>query len=88
MSTYKITYPAGGEVCTAALVGLRKIQQVIFHGNVVSTDQATSCIPTYDYTNSKILLYEAAASAAPFIIKDASEAHITGANVRATFIGY
>jgi hypothetical protein len=85
---FSSTYPDGGESVTAALVGLNKIEQVLFHGIVMASDEETGNPVGYDYTASKVVLFEGSSAGTAITEKTDSEAHATGAAVRATFIGY
>lgn len=82
------TYPDGGESLTAADVGLKQIDNVVFSGPALSTDRETANPVSYDFTNSKLIYLEGAASGAAIGEKTDSEAHATGSSVRGSFTGF
>ena len=86
--TFTGDYATGGVSLTASDVGLKKIQFVEFSGVGAASDVATANALTYDYTNSKVVLFESGASGAALAEKTNAETVPTGLNVRAVFIGY
>jgi hypothetical protein len=90
--TFSGNYATNGETITAAEVGLKRIEDVHFSGAAAAATPTTAVVlgAVINSTGTSVAIrsYEAAASAAPFIEKDNSEAYITGQVVRATFIGY
>lgn len=81
-------YATGGEAVTPALFGLGlRIDQMLFSGAAVATALTTAVLLSFNPLTNKILSYEAAASAAPFIEKDNAEAYITGQTVRVMVVG-
>jgi hypothetical protein len=52
------SYASGGESLTAADLGLESLHIVLVHG------EDSGYIPQYDYTNSKLAVYEAGADGA------------------------
>lgn len=80
------TYPDGGEPLSAALLGLNFIEYVSAEV-APATDRETAVMVSWDPVAGTLLNYEAAASAAPFIEKDTSEAYITGQIARIMVVG-
>ena len=60
--TFDDSYPTAGESLTAANVGLKKIAHVTISG-LKNSGGTLGWMAAYDYTNSKILVYTAAAVA-------------------------
>jgi hypothetical protein len=80
-------YATGGEALAASDLGLNAINYLTVDGASPATALSTAVIQKYNYSTSKMLSFEAAASAAPFIEKDNAEAYITGQFVRVMAIG-
>ena len=56
--TFDSSYATGGEALTATTLGLEQIHIIVL------SMENSGYVPQYDYTNSKIALYEAGADAA------------------------
>jgi hypothetical protein len=82
------TYPDGGEALAASAVGLKKIDFAVFSGPALSTDRETANEVSYDFVNSKVVMFESGGANAASAEKTDSEAHATGSAVRAMFVGY
>lgn len=52
------SYPTGGESLTAGDLGFKSLHVILCHG------EDSGYVPQYDYTNSKMAVYEAGADAA------------------------
>lgn len=81
-------YATGGEALTAATLGFKSVDFVTVDGGSPATALTTATVQKYNYATEKMLTYEAAASAAPFIEKDNAEAYITGQFCRVMVVGY
>lgn len=86
--TFSSNYATGGEALAASDFGLKKIQHISFGGVASSSDVATACAVSYDYTNGKVVFYESGAANAALAEKTNAEAYPTGCNVRVLVVGY
>lgn len=88
------TYVTGGNVVTAASMGLRTIDFVDFGTGVMTggSSGATGNGLGVTYASNRqsvtIQQYESAASAAPFLQKDSAEATVANATFRVMFYSY
>lgn len=80
-------YATGGEALLPATLGMSRVDFVSFDGASAATALTTAVVQKYNYATNKVLSFEAAASAAPFIEKDNAEAYITGQAVRIMVVG-
>jgi hypothetical protein len=89
--TFSGNYATGGESLTASTtnVGLKKIDQVIFHGGVAAASDLATGVPVfYNHATSKVVFYEGSAAGTALSEKTNAEAYPTGCHVYATIIGY
>lgn len=93
--TFSGTYPVGGETVTAASIGLRKIEQALFHqpvaaGSTPANAEPLGCVYATDGQSVTIRTYQLGGTgvAGDPLIEKTAEAYITGLNTRVTFIGY
>lgn len=90
---FSSNYATGGEAITPANVGLKKIEQVISHGNLAtSTDLATAnpvgFVINSTGTSVTVCQYEGSAAGTALSEKTNGEAYATGSNIRVTFVGF
>ena len=89
--TFDSSYPDGGEAVTASEVGLRKIDAVIFMGQVTKTDEEGAFAVSWDYDAGKIVVFEGDnnnAADAPFVEAGVATTDLSSYTVHALFLGW
>lgn len=87
--TFSGNYATGGEAYTAALFGLKKIEQLVPLGGVAAASDKATSIPVFvDQANSKVTFYEGSAAGTALSEKTNAEAYPTGCFLDVTAIGF
>ncbi len=83
-------YTTGGETVTPAMVGLRKIDQVLTDAGGKNATGTFAVPVRYDYTASKLQAYRynGASAGVAFLEEVGAATDLSTFSVRATFIGY
>lgn len=91
--TFDSSYADNGESLTASDVGLRKIEQVIPNGPFRKSDGSDAIVPSYDFTNAKLLAFDqkdpGSAGGTDIAFPEvANTTDLSAYSGRVTFIGY
>jgi len=86
--TFSGNYATGGETIAASNFGLKKVEQIIFHGAVaMASALSTGCPVSWDQANGKLVFFEGSAAGTALSEKTNSEAFPTGCFIDVTAVG-